>query len=37
MPTFAGIVTAVRDLDVPGRLTLVEGAGGLLVELAAGG
>lgn len=37
MPTFAGIVAAVRDLDVPGRLTLVEGAGGLLVELAAGG
>lgn len=37
MPAFAGIVAAVRELDVPGRLTLVEGAGGLLVELAAGG
>lgn len=37
MPTFESVVTAVRDLDAPGRLTLVEGAGGLLVELASGG
>ena len=27
----------VRAADAPGRLTLVEGAGGLLVELGAGG
>lgn len=28
---------AIRAADAPGRLTLVEGAGGLLVELGAGG
>ena len=37
LPTLAGIVEAVRAADAPGRLTLVEGAGGLLVGLAAGG
>lgn len=31
------VVRLIRELDRPGRLTLVEGAGGLLVELAAGG
>ena len=37
LPTAAGILAAVRSLDRPGRLTLVEGAGGVLVELAAAG
>jgi len=37
LPSAAEILTAVRDADAPGRLTLVEGAGGLLVEIAAGG
>lgn len=37
MPTFDSVVAMVRALDAPGRLTLVEGAGGLLVELASGG
>ena len=37
LPTAEQIVDAVRCVDRPGRLTLVEGAGGLLVELAAGG
>jgi dethiobiotin synthetase len=36
LPTPADIVSAIRAVDEPGRLTLVEGAGGLLVELAAG-
>ncbi|MFM9034424.1 MAG: dethiobiotin synthase [Mycobacterium sp.] len=31
------VLAAIRDADRPGRLTLVEGAGGLLVQLAAGG
>lgn len=37
LPTGTEIVDTVRRLDHPGRLTLVEGAGGLLVELAAAG
>jgi dethiobiotin synthetase len=37
LPTGDQIVQLVRGLDRPGRLTLVEGAGGLLVELAASG
>jgi dethiobiotin synthetase len=35
LPTRDELVAAVRDIDA--RLTLVEGAGGLLVELGAGG
>lgn len=31
------MATAIVALDRPGALTLVEGAGGLLVQLAAGG
>lgn len=37
LPTAAEVVTSIRAVDRPGRLTLVEGAGGLLVELAAEG
>ena len=37
LPSAQEIIAAVRAVDRPGRLTLVEGAGGLLVELAAGG
>ena len=37
LPSADQIFDAVRSVDRPGRLTLVEGAGGLLVELAAGG
>ena len=37
LPSAQEIIAAVRSVDRPGRLTLVEGAGGLLVELAAGG
>jgi dethiobiotin synthetase len=37
LPTGDQLVQLVADLDRPGRLTLVEGAGGLLVELAAAG
>ena len=37
LPTAGEILDAVRTADRPGQLTLVEGAGGLLVELAAGG
>ncbi len=33
LPTRADLLESVRDADAPGRLTLVEGAGGLLVEL----
>lgn len=33
LPTGDQVVRLVRDLDRPGRLTLVEGAGGLLVQL----
>ncbi|WP_099023076.1 dethiobiotin synthase [Mycolicibacterium palauense] len=37
LPTRAELVDTVRGADAPGRLTLVEGAGGLLVELGEGG
>ncbi|GAY18428.1 dethiobiotin synthase [Mycobacterium sp. shizuoka-1] len=37
LPTADELLSAIRAVDRPGRLTLVEGAGGLLVELAAGG
>lgn len=37
LPTRAELLTLIRGVDRPGRLTLVEGAGGLLVELAADG
>jgi dethiobiotin synthetase len=37
LPTGGDLLDFVRSVDRPGRLTLVEGAGGLLVELAADG
>lgn len=37
LPTRGELLTLIRGLDRPGRLTLVEGAGGLLVELGADG
>jgi dethiobiotin synthetase len=37
LPSDDDILRVIRDLDRPGGLTLVEGAGGLLVELAAAG
>ncbi|OBK45128.1 dethiobiotin synthase [Mycobacterium sp. 1081908.1] len=37
LPAGERVLRLIRDLDRPGRLTLVEGAGGLLVELAGGG
>jgi dethiobiotin synthetase len=37
LPTRAELLTEIRAADAPDRLTLVEGAGGLLVELGAGG
>lgn len=37
LPSATEIIAAVRAVDAPGRLTLVEGAGGLLVEIASGG
>lgn len=37
LPSCPELLAAIRAVDRPGRLTLVEGAGGLLVELAAGG
>jgi dethiobiotin synthetase len=37
LPTREQVLRVIRGLDRPERLTLVEGAGGLLVELAAGG
>ncbi len=37
LPTRAELVAAVRAADAPDRLTLVEGAGGLLVALGADG
>jgi dethiobiotin synthetase len=37
LPSAEELLAAIRGADRPGRLTLVEGAGGLLVELAAGG
>lgn len=33
LPSSADLLAAIRAVDRPGRLTLVEGAGGLLVEL----
>lgn len=36
LPSAAQVLAAIRSVDRPDRLTLVEGAGGLLVELAAG-
>lgn len=35
LPTRGELVTAVRSVDAPERMTLVEGAGGLLVRLGA--
>lgn len=35
LPTAAQVLDSVRAVDRPGRLTLVEGAGGLLVQIAA--
>lgn len=37
LPTRAAFLDLVAAADRPGRLTLVEGAGGLLVEIGAGG
>lgn len=37
LPTRAALLGSITAHDQPGRLTLVEGAGGLLVELGAGG
>jgi dethiobiotin synthetase len=37
LPSAAEILAAIRGADRPGQLTLVEGAGGLLVEIAAAG
>jgi dethiobiotin synthetase len=37
LPTRRQLVSAVKAVDSPGALTLVEGAGGLLVELGADG
>ncbi len=37
LPTGERVLRVIRGLDRPGRLTLVEGAGGLLVELADAG
>lgn len=37
LPSAAEILVAIRAADRPGGLTLVEGAGGLLVEIAADG
>ncbi|KAA0111812.1 dethiobiotin synthase [Mycolicibacterium sp. P1-5] len=37
LPTTGELLAAIRGIDRPGRLTLVEGAGGLLVELTEDG
>jgi dethiobiotin synthetase len=37
LPTRSDLESIVTGVDRPGRLTLVEGAGGLLVEIGAGG
>lgn len=37
LPTRSELLELIRGLNRPGRLTLVEGAGGLLVEVADGG
>jgi dethiobiotin synthetase len=37
LPTLRNMLKLIRAVDRPGQLTLVEGAGGLLVEIAAAG
>lgn len=37
LPTRAELGSLIRGIDAPGRLTVVEGAGGLLVEIGADG
>lgn len=37
LPSLADILSSISAADRPGRLTLVEGAGGLLVDIAAAG
>lgn len=37
LPSRDEVLRVIRGVDRPGRLTLVEGAGGLLVQLAGGG
>ncbi|CAN5366979.1 dethiobiotin synthase [soil metagenome] len=37
LPTADELLDAIRAVDAPGRLTLVEGAGGLLVQIGADG
>ncbi len=37
LPSRSNVLALIRAVDRPGQLTLVEGAGGLLVELADGG
>ncbi|CAN5150655.1 dethiobiotin synthase [soil metagenome] len=37
LPTVEELLDAIRAADAPGQLTLVEGAGGLLVQIGAGG
>lgn len=37
LPSRDELVAAIRAVDAPGRLTVVEGAGGLLVEIGADG
>jgi dethiobiotin synthetase len=37
LPTRSNVLKLIRAVDHPGQLTLVEGAGGLVVELAQGG
>jgi dethiobiotin synthetase len=37
LPTRAELVELIRGMDEPGKLTVVEGAGGLLVEIGADG
>lgn len=37
LPSASAVLAAIRMASRPGRLTIVEGAGGLLVEIAAGG
>jgi dethiobiotin synthetase len=37
LPSRSNVLKLIRAVDHPGQLTLVEGAGGLLVELADGG
>ena len=37
LPSVGEVIASIRAVDRPGTLTLVEGAGGLLVEIAAAG